>query len=396
MHSAKSKNQSVDARRFWHPPAWKWGLVLLLLAAAAILLFRKPSVRPVKVELLPFTDQPPAWDGAYPYMVISPANAGRDPVDFKSSIQLIRPTVRHDSPVDEFRVDLHSGMFVLRQTDFFIPDDAPLSLTRTYRVWDCCARAFGVGTNHPYDICPTGTRFPYTYLDLNLEDGRQIHFRRISRGEGYADAVFRHEETSSEFYGAQIAWNGDGWTLNFRDGRRFRFPEAYSARSYAQGAPLEMQQPDGRRVALQRDRRRNLEQLISSSRHTISFKYDGADRVIEAWDDAGKVRKYSYDASGHLQTVADASHLLYRFEYMPLLHWGYDPYLMTMVLDGTGKVLLRNSYDSGGRVLEQRLANGEVNRYEYVFKKDDIVETIVNNAAGERKFLFQQGVLMKQ
>src|ERR1035438_1601701 len=107
------------------------------------------------------------------------------------------------------------------------------------------ALQFGPGTNHPYDICPTGTRFPYTYMDLNLEDGRQIHFRRISKGTGFADAVFRHENTSSEFYGAQIAWNGDGWTLDFRDGRRFLFPEAYQAKNYAQGAPTEMRNADG-------------------------------------------------------------------------------------------------------------------------------------------------------
>ena len=95
-------------------------------------------------------------------------------------------------------------MFVLRQTDLFVSDSAPLSLARTYRVGDFYSRAFGVGTNHPYDICPTGTRFPYTYMDLNLEDGRQIHFRRISQGTGYADAVFEHDETSSEFYGAFV------------------------------------------------------------------------------------------------------------------------------------------------------------------------------------------------
>jgi len=121
-------------------------------------------------------------------------------------------------------------MFILRQTDLFVPDSVPLSLTRTYRVWEWDTRAFGAGTNHPYDICPTRTRFPYI-LDLNLEDGRQIHFPRISSGTGYADAVYRHDETLSEFYGAQIAWNGDGWTLDFVDHRKFIFPEAYNAKS---------------------------------------------------------------------------------------------------------------------------------------------------------------------
>jgi YD repeat-containing protein len=236
-------------------------------------------------------------------------------------------------------------------------------------------------------------------MDLNLEDARQIHFSRISEGTGYADAVFRHEQTSSEFYGAQIAWNGNGWTLDFRDGRRFLFPEAYYAKTFAQGAPYEMQDADGHRIQLKRDSLRKLEQLISPSGHTINFKYDGTDRIIEATDDAGNVRKYSYDTTDHLKRVEDASHLLYRFEYVPLLHLaGYDPYLMTAVVDGKGRMLLRNIYNDsdGGRVSEQRLADGEVYRYEYIFVKHDIVETIVNGPTGTRKFFFQRGIFGKE
>lgn len=388
------KNRDVEQSQFWRPPAWKWGLFLVLAGCSAFLLVWKPAPRAVKVELLPFTDSPPAWNGSYPYLVISP-NLGSEHAEFKSSILLIKPTVRHDSPMDEFEVDLHTGMFVLRQTDFFISDVTPLSVTRTYRVWDCCARSFGIGTNHPYDICPTGTRFPYTYMDLNLENGRQIHFRRISKGTGFADAVFRHDETSSEFYGAQIAWNGNGWSLNFRDGRRFLFPEAYYAKNYAQGAAFELQDADGHRTQLRRNKQRNLEQLISSSGRTITFKYDAADRIIEATDDAGNVREYSYDSSGHLETVADASHLLYRFQYALLLHWGYDPYLMSAVVGGKGKVLLQNIYEDG-RVSEQRLANGDVYRYDYIFVKEEIVETIVNGPTGRRKFFFQRGIFTKE
>ena len=340
---------------------------------------------------MPVNGSPPAWDGSHPYLVISPIGLDSDHVKFKSSILLIKPTVRHDSPINEFQVDLRSGMFVLRQTDLFISDVMPLSLTRTYRSWDSQNRAFGPGTNHPYDICPTATRNPYTHMDLYLEDGRQIHFSRISKGTGYADAVFRHDWTSSEFYGAQIAWNGDGWTLDFRDGRRFLFPEAYHGKTFAQGAPYEMQDAGGRRIQLKRDKRRNLEQLISPSGHTITFKYDERDRVVEAKDDAGNFRKYSYDSAGYLETVGDASHLLYRFEYA-LHHFAtYDWFLMTAVIDGAGRVLLQNIYkdSDGGMISEQRLANGDVYRYGYLLVKDVVVETIVEDRTGRKKFLFQ-------
>jgi YD repeat-containing protein len=382
----------VRQSSFWNPPWWKWLVFLALVAVSTFVLPRRPSTAPVKVELLPFTNSQPAWDGSYPYLAISASNLGSEYVKFESSIRLIKPTVHHDSPINEFQVDLHSGIFVLRQTDLFVSDGAPLSLTRTYRVWDFYTRAFGVGTNHPYDICPTGTRFPYTYMDLNLEDDRQIHFRRISKGTGYADAVYRHDETSSEFYGAQIAWNGNGWTLNFADGRRFLFPEAYNAKTYAQGAPFEMRDAEAHRIHLERDKKRNLQQLISPAQHKINFKYDEADRIILAVDDTGNVRKYSYNSSAHLETVSDASHLLYRFEYEPLLHSpGYDPYLMTAIVDGKGTVLLENSYRDGSRVSLQKLANGDVYRYDYIFKENEIVETIVNDPTGKRKVFFEHG-----
>jgi YD repeat-containing protein len=396
------ENGDLRQAKFWHPSAWKWGIALLLFAGAAFLLFWKPASRPVKVELLPFNDSPPAWNGSYPFMIISPVDLASDQIQFKSSIVLIKPTVRHESPVNEFQVDLHSGMFVLRQTDLFVADVIPLSLTRSYKGWDfeSRARALGSGTNHPYDICPTGTRFPYTYMDLNLEDARQIHFLRISKGTSYADAVFRHNETSSEFYGAQIAWNGDGWTLDFRDGRRFLFPEAYRSKTFAQGAPYEMRDADGRRVQLKRDRQRKLEQLISPSGHTITFKYDNSDRIIEVMDDAGNVRKYGYDSTDHLESVADASHVIYHFQYAPVVHvQGYDPYLMTAVVDGAGRRLLQNIYNDidGGRISEQRLANGDVYRYEYTFVKREIVETIVSDpVVGQRKFFFQHGVFTRE
>jgi YD repeat-containing protein len=377
---------------FWRPPLWKWLLFLLLLACGAVLLFRKQRSPTATLPLL--KQSAPAWDGSYSFVVISPTAQSPSP-KFKVSISSQKPSVRHDSPVNEFQVDLHSGMFALRQTDLFIPDVMPLSLTRTYRVWDERSRAFGIGANHPYDICPTGTRFPYTYLDLNLEDGRQIHFPRISTGTGYADAVYRHEETSSEFYGAQFSWNGDGWTLDFADRRVFLFPEAYAAKNCAQGATTEMRDEKGNRIQLKRDKVRNLEELVSPSGHAIAFKYDGSDRIIEADDDAGHIRKYSYYSHGHLETVSDGERVLYRFEYVRLPQpAGYDPYFMTSITDGHGTELIRNWYADGSRVSKQRLADGQVFGYNYLFDgRFQVVETVVTLPSGqERRFFFRDGM----
>ena len=376
-------------------------LLIVLLCVVVVWMAYKipPPTRQSRIyrppELLPIDETPPTWDGSYPYLVIRINNSGRGRYRFQSSVAQIKPTVRHELRVNEFQVDLHSGMFVLRQTDLFVPDSMPLVLTRTYRPWSDYVRAFGVGTNHPYDICPTGTRFPYTYMDLNLEDERQVYFPRISKGTHYSDAVFRHGDTSSEFYGAQIAWNGEGWTLDFRDGTRFLFPEAYKARTYTQGAPTEMRGADGNCIQLKRDKVRNLEKLVSPLGHTISFKYDEANRIVEADDDAGNTRKYSYDNTGHLGTVSDEKNVLYRFHYEALLHaQGYDPYLMTAIEDGDGRTLLRNEYSSRSRVSAQILADGQVIHYDYLYdRKGSIVETIVTlPTTGAQRFFFTNGI----
>lgn len=373
---------------------WKWGVVAVLVVVAAIL-WRWP-VPSAKIELLPFTDSPPAWDGSYPYVVLS-RDSRSAPSTYKGSVAFVVPSARHDSAADEFDVDLHTGRFILRQTDLFVQDVMPLALTRTYIIWDNHSRAFGVGGNHPYDIAPTGSRFPYTYMYLNLEDWYQVYMPRVSKGTGYADATFRHTETSSEFYGAMTAWNGNGWTLTFRDGRKVVFPDSYQAKTYAQGAPTEIEDGQGHRLVLKRGPTRNLKELDSPSGHLITFQYDSSDRVVEADDDAGHVRKYSYDGGGHVDTVSDGAHVLYRFEYQRLMmDAGYDPWLLTAVMDGDWKLLLRNKY-LWGRVSEQKLADGETYRYEYALRGRDVMQTIVTPPSGEKKtFAFRDGMVIWQ
>jgi YD repeat-containing protein len=382
--------------KFWHSPLWKWVVVLALLCCSAFLLVAKLPSRLLKVELLPFSTSPPGWDGSQPWVVITPIAApGR--LRFKVSISMVKPTLRHNVPLNEFVVNLKNGNFKLRQTDLFVPDVIPLALTRTYFSWDPHSHAFGVGANHPYDICPTGTRFPYTYQVLNLEDGYQVYMPRISKGTRYEDAVFRHDLSSSEFYAATTAWNGNGWTMTFLDGRKIYFPEAYFSKNFAQGAPTEMVDEEGNRIHLKRSKVRNLEQLISPNRHTITFKYDSSDRITEARDDAGHLRTYTYGYGGHVDSVNDGSHVLYRFEYQRLMTGtDNDPWLLTAVLDGDWNILLRNKF-SNGRVTRQDLGDGQSIRYEYLFKRNELIQTTVSLPSGQKKtFNFKDGIPIDQ
>jgi uncharacterized protein RhaS with RHS repeats len=191
---------------------------------------------------------------------------------------------------------------------------------------------------------------------------------------------------------------GPAGLLRLLDGRVDLFPEAYWAQSYAQSAATEMQDGAGHRIQLQRDRHRNLERLVSPSGHAIDFAYDRANQITEAWDDLGNVRKYSYTKGGHLDQVSDWSHVLYRFEYVNLLRCrGCNPYLTTAVMDGDWNVRLRNVYDNG-RVIQQKLANGDVYKYDYAFdSKNDISASTVTFPNGQQKrFYFKKRILVRQ
>lgn len=327
-------------------------------------------------EVLPLPPANPASDGSYPELLIryDPGSSGRTLVGV--SYTRNSPSLAHDSPINQFAVNLSTGMFVVRQTDLFEAGAMPILLTRTYDSFDAMARSFGIGTSQPYDVFPVGSRFPYTYLDLNLEDGESVHFDRISRGTGYTDAIYEHRATSSkEFFGARIRWNVDWWDLSLPDGSTLVFPEAYTARTYSQGAVTEIRRASGQRIKVSRSYNGNIKNVTSSSGHRIDFTYDNSGRIVEVRDDLGGDRRYSYDSDGCLEFVKDAASTLYQFAYVHSL--------MTRIMDGDGKEMLGIFY-SGGRVSKIRLASGELYSVTYdLDSSNHVMRTLVSGPGGK-------------
>jgi YD repeat-containing protein len=223
--------------------------------------------------------------------------------------------MRTEREYDELEVDLRSGMLIARKTDLFVPDVVPLALTRSYRLWDRHARAFGIGTNHPYDTFPFGSRQPYTYFVVVTGDGSSIRYERISEGTGYADAVYEHAETASPFFRSRVQWNGSGWDLRLADGGVLVFPEAYAAKRSTEAALIGIRDAAQRAVIFDRDRRRNLRKLTSPAGRSIRFEYDIADRIKVATDDQGRSARYDYDPGGRLVTVTDHTGRTLRYHY---------------------------------------------------------------------------------
>jgi YD repeat-containing protein len=165
-----------------------------------------------------------------------------------------------------------------------------------------------------------------------------------------------HTETSTRFYKATQQWNGSGWTMKLADGSEILFPESYSAKNMAQGAPIEMRDPKGSRLELRRDGRRNLQEIRTPHRQWIKFTYDDLSRIKRAETDAGDWAQYEYNSDSMLTSVVLSSGRQRRYEY--------EGSLMTQISDESRRVLLRNRYDRGF-LQRQEFGNGAVYSYSY-------------------------------
>ncbi|PYS22656.1 MAG: hypothetical protein DMG11_26495, partial [Acidobacteria bacterium] len=142
--------------------------------------------------------------------------------------------------------------------------------------------AFGIGTTHNYDIFLTGTTQGYTYQELVLPDGGRVRFDRISAGTSWTNAVYQNTTNPGPFYGAKIAWNGNGWTLTEKNGTVLIFPESFAASSPQQAALITIRDRNGNTVTLSRDSSFNLTRVTSPNGRYISFTYDTNNRITQA------------------------------------------------------------------------------------------------------------------
>jgi YD repeat-containing protein len=302
----------------------------------------------------------PQRDGGFPcvYAIAGPASAPQ----IGSCVTPTPMSKASRTPVDRFETDLRRGKFILRQTDLSISEAGfDIPLTRTYSSDDWLpnnkSHAFGLNANHQYDIAPLGTRNPYTEQFLVLEDGDFLYFPRVSKGTGYSDAVYRQSEVGNSFYKATQRWDGNGWLTELQDGSTIHFPESYSAKNLAQGAPTEMTDSAGNKIELKRDAKRNLQQLQAPDGASVKLVYDNSDRIVRAEDDQGLWTNYSYDSEGFLRDVfhSDAT----------ARHYSYENGLLTFVRDERERVLLHNVYDQYHFLVAQKFGNGDSIQYRY-------------------------------
>jgi YD repeat-containing protein len=249
-------------------------------------------------------------------------------------------------------VDLSSGLFIHGGSDLSLGGFGSLSLSRAYRPNDTRSRAFGIGASQTYDMYLVGSTFPYTFMDLVGPDGGRIHFNRTSPGTSWTDAVYEAEPcgTLSCTVKATIRWNGGGWIVIYEDGTKLIFPEAFGASTPQRSAIIGYEDRFGNTLSFVRDSAANLTRIASPSGRWMEFTYDASNRITQARDNISRAVNYSYDASGRLASVTNPMSGVRSYAYDSL-------HRMTQVTDARGITVLKNEYDSAGRVIKQTFAD---------------------------------------
>jgi RHS repeat-associated protein len=279
-------------------------------------------------------------------------------------------------------VDLGTGLFVMRNTDLYLPDVIPIDLTRTYRTRDGRSRPFGVGATHPYEMFMVGNKHPYTYVDVILPDGGRMHYDRISAGTEVLNAVYEHVSSPSPFYKSRIQWNGLGWNLTLVDGTVYIFPEAEFAGGPNEAALIGIRDRFGNQLTISRPDISafgspvgNITRITSPSGRFIDFTYDAGDRIKTATDNTGRVVRYDYDTGGRLTKVTDPAGGMTEYT------WDTSGRMKT-VKNPRNIVALTNDYDSNSRVIKQTLADNSYWQFAYTLNGAQVTQTDVTDPRG--------------
>lgn len=281
-------------------------------------------------------------------------SAGAPAASWQAQVTKCLPQTFTDLEADELEIDLRSGALMTRETDLFVDGAIPLASTRCFRSWDNRIRTFGYNRGMSWDIYPTGSRNPYTFMNVNLCDGQAIYFERVSEGTGYANALYEHKASATPFLGARFGWTGSGWELARADGAHMYFPESYNAKRAVDGGLVAFTGAKGEVVTLQRGPLRNLRQISIAGGAELRFDYDAQNRVSKSRDSRGRTAEYIYDMAGRL-AAAKTTYGDRRYTYS-------GTYLESVRENGQSLFQIRYHR---GRVSDLILANGQSYKLRY-------------------------------
>jgi YD repeat-containing protein len=273
-------------------------------------------------------------------------------------------------------VDLSTGLYILDETDFFLPDVIPITFTRTYRPGDPASRPFGIGTMHSYELYLLRNGL-CSEVRLILPDGGRIRYLRTA-GTNCYDSTLVHTSTPTRFNESSLKWekNEQKWVLRRKDGSIYRFASGGLDRSLTPFMSLvEFQDGSGNTLTIARDKLGRVTSITSPCGLWMRFAYDQGNRVTKISDILGRLITYEYDVSGRLLSV--------RYPDDQASRYTYDGAHQMLTIDDKSGMSFSHRYDASGRVVEQSYPDGMSYQFRYVTDdKGNIRITIVKNRRG--------------
>jgi RHS repeat-associated protein len=170
----------------------------------------------------------------------------------------------------------------------------------------------------------------------------------VEWGDGHSEA-FTSNGISNSYISAPGATNTltsdpttGAYTITRKDGVQYFFSPYLQLQS--------IQDTNGRTITATQDINNNLMSLTSGEQ-TLTFSYDPSNRLNQVADQSGRTVSYSYDAQSNLSSETDPAGNITRYGYSSTGQ-------LTSITLANGSVMLRNTYDSSGRVASQTNADG--------------------------------------
>jgi YD repeat-containing protein len=225
-------------------------------------------------------------------------------------------------------VSLASGRLNYSHRDLMLTNkgEMPLEFTRSY------SSGSGIDTGLGFGWAQTGlasaTELASGAVLVLRQDGRQDLFYKIESGYKAPSGV-----TSS------LAKVEGTFQLTTLEGTVYRFD--------ASGRIASITDDHGLQTTYGYNAEGRLAQITDPSAQTLTFTYNASNHITLVKDSTGREVKYAYSAAGDLESATDALGGVTKYAYDA----GHQ---ITSITDPRGNVILKNAYDSQGRIVEQR------------------------------------------
>jgi RHS repeat-associated protein len=249
-------------------------------------------------------------------------------------------------------VSLATGQLSYSHRDLLLTNKSrvPLELTRAYSSGSSADTGFGLGWSQTG--LASATELASGAVLILRQDGRQDLFYKT--GEGTYKAPSGVTSTLAKAEGT--------FQLTTLENTVYRFD--------ASGRIASITDDHGLKTTYGYDANGRLATITDPSAQTLTFSYNASNHITSVKDSTGREVKYAYSAAGDLATVTDA--------LSGVTEYTYDSeHRLKTIKDPRGNVILKNTYDGQGRVVEQ--LDGLENLWLLEYKEG---ETIVTEPEG--------------